>query len=166
MRITLSLAVVATALFLPGIAHGLEGEWVVLSEGATTCGEFIAEPGMQTSRMEWILGYISGRNREATSPHDRFIGRSFQQPATVIGWLQGYCRLHSLDTSESRGRSPCRFPEPRRTLIFNNRRYVAKYGTTSALFPALLGGGVVGAGFDPALACGGFLAFPERGIGL
>jgi hypothetical protein len=98
ISLSLTVVVVATALFLPGTARGVELEWLVLSDGATTCGEFIAEPGMQTVRMEWVLGYISGRNREAASPHDRFIGRSFQQPATVIGWLQSYCRLHSLDT--------------------------------------------------------------------
>jgi len=93
MLIRLSLSVLlATAFFLPGTADGLDVEWLMLSEGATTCGEFIAEPGMQNVRMEWVLGYISGRNREATSSRDRFIGRSFQQPATVIGWLQSYCR--------------------------------------------------------------------------
>src|SRR5690242_15888106 len=35
---------------------------VVLSEGASTCGEFIAEPQMQLVRLSWVLGYISGRN--------------------------------------------------------------------------------------------------------
>ena len=78
-----SVLVVATAFFLPGTARGLDvnnAEWTILSEGATTCGEFIAEPGMQGVRMEWVLGYISGRNREATSSRDRLIGSSFQQP--------------------------------------------------------------------------------------
>lgn len=70
---------------------------LVLSEGATTCGEFIAEPNMQTVRMEWVLGYLSGRNREAASPRERYVGRSFQQPATVIGWLKNYCQSHGLD---------------------------------------------------------------------
>jgi hypothetical protein len=100
IRLSWSVLVVATAFFLPGTARGLDvnnAEWTILSEGATTCGEFIAEPGMQGVRMEWVLGYISGRNREATSSRDRLIGSSFQQPATVIGWLQSYCRLHSLD---------------------------------------------------------------------
>jgi hypothetical protein len=98
--LSLNVLAVATAFFLPGTARGLDvnnAEWLMLSEGATTCGEFIAEPGMQTVRMEWVLGYISSRNREATSSRNRFIGRSFQQPATVIGSLQSYCRLHSLD---------------------------------------------------------------------
>ena len=69
----------------------------ILSEGATTCGEFVAEPSMQSARMAWVLGYISGRNREAVSPDNRTIGSSFQRPATVIAWLQHYCQLHSLD---------------------------------------------------------------------
>jgi hypothetical protein len=38
--------------------------------------------------------------------------------------------------------------------------------TMSALLPALLRGGVPMAGFDPAFAFGGFLAFPEGGVGL
>jgi hypothetical protein len=47
--------------------------------------------------MAWVLGYISGRNREAASPRDRWIGRSFDKPETVLGWLQSYCQAHSLD---------------------------------------------------------------------
>ena len=34
----------------------------ILSEGATTCGEFTTQAEMQASRMEWVLGYISGIN--------------------------------------------------------------------------------------------------------
>jgi hypothetical protein len=94
------VVVVVTTLLLPGTVRGLDvnrASFLTLSEGATTCGEFIAQPGMQVVRMEWALGYISGRNREALSPRERWVGSSFQQPNTVIGWLQSYCRSHSLD---------------------------------------------------------------------
>jgi hypothetical protein len=90
----------AAAIVAPDTAHALDvnrAPFQVLSEGATTCGEFVAQPWMQSARMEWVLGYISGRNREAISPGDRAIGSSFQQPETVIAWLQNYCRVHSLD---------------------------------------------------------------------
>lgn len=93
--------VLTTPFFLTGTARGLDinnAVWVDLSEGATTCGEFIAQPGMRAVRMEWVLGYISGRNRQANSPRERSIGSSFSQPATVIGWLQSYCRVHGLGT--------------------------------------------------------------------
>jgi hypothetical protein len=95
------LVLVVVAFSAPDVAGALDVNRVpfrTLSEGATTCGEFVAEPWMQSSRMEWVLGYISGRNREAVSPGNRIIGGSFQQPATVIAWLQNYCQFHSLDT--------------------------------------------------------------------
>jgi hypothetical protein len=47
--------------------------------------------------MEWVLGYISGRNREDVLPRERLVGSSFQRTDTVIAWLQNYCRSHSLD---------------------------------------------------------------------
>lgn len=69
----------------------------ILSEGATTCGEFVAQPGSQQAiRMEWVLGYISGANSRSIG-QDRFVGRSFEQPDTVMGWLQSYCSAHALD---------------------------------------------------------------------
>jgi len=86
--------------FLPTLAVARDvsqAPFRTLSEGATTCGEFVSQPWMQSARMEWVLGYISGRNREAISPHERNIGSSFQEPATVIAWLQNYCQVHTLD---------------------------------------------------------------------
>ena len=73
------------------------GAMANLSEGDTTCGEFVAEPLKVNARMEWVLGFLSGANSRAAPPY-KLIGRSFQQPATVVGWLQSYCALHSLDT--------------------------------------------------------------------
>ena len=75
---------------------------MILSEGATTCGEFIAQPAMQTIRMEWVLGYISGVNagisRSAkASQAETMAGQSFERTETAIGWLQGYCSAHPLD---------------------------------------------------------------------
>jgi hypothetical protein len=70
---------------------------LVLSDGATTCGEYIAEPDVRTLRAAWVLGYISGRNRQAISPQDRMIGTSFDKPAALKGWLLNYCQSHSLD---------------------------------------------------------------------
>ena len=93
--------VIAVTLWTTDTALGFDvtaAPFWSLSEGATTCGEFIAQPGtMQAVRMEWVLGYISGRNREAISPRERSVGSSLQQTDTVIGWLQSYCRSHSLD---------------------------------------------------------------------
>jgi hypothetical protein len=97
---SLIVVLVAAALLVPGAARGADAgrvPFLTLSEGVTTCGEFIAQPAMQNVRMEWVLGYISGRNREAILPSERFVGSSVQQPNTVIGWLQSYCQSHSLD---------------------------------------------------------------------
>jgi hypothetical protein len=69
----------------------------VLSEGVTTCGEYIAEPAARGVRTAWVVGYITGRNREAASPRDRLIGTSFDRPESVVGWLLSYCQTHSLD---------------------------------------------------------------------
>jgi hypothetical protein len=88
-----SAAAILAVMAASNSAHAFnvnEADWLNLSDGATTCGEFIAQPGMQAARTEWVLGYISGRNREASSPRDRFVGSSFQQPTTVIGWLTSY----------------------------------------------------------------------------
>jgi hypothetical protein len=75
---------------------------IILSEGMTTCGEFTAQPEMQVVRMEWVLGYISGVNAGLSrtadaAPTERMAGRSFQQTATAIGWLQSYCYAHPLE---------------------------------------------------------------------
>jgi hypothetical protein len=88
------LAVSTSALAVDRTDPGFE----ILSEGATTCGEYIAQPATRGARMEWVLGYISGRNREAASPRERMIGTSFDKPATIDGWLLSYCQSHSLDT--------------------------------------------------------------------
>jgi hypothetical protein len=71
--------------------------FLALSEGATTCGEYIAQPTARVSRMEWVMGYISGRNREAASPRERNIGTSYYKAETIDGWLLSYCQTHSLD---------------------------------------------------------------------
>src|SRR5215469_13308152 len=96
-----SVPTLMATILLPYAAHAFDvnrDRFYVLSEGATTCGEFVAQPQMQTIRMEWVLGYISGRNREAASPRDRLIGHSFERTDTVLGWLQSYCQTHSLNT--------------------------------------------------------------------
>jgi hypothetical protein len=99
MRAIYLSAFAMAAFWLTSAVHAFDvtrEPFYTLSEGGTTCGEFIAQPQMQTIRMEWVLGYISGRNREAASPRERFIGRSFERTDTVLGWLQSYCRSHSL----------------------------------------------------------------------
>jgi len=76
----------------------------ILSEGMATCGEFTSQPEMQGVRLSWVLGYVSGVNAglaiagsHQAAPAERMAGSSFQQPATVIGWLQSYCSVHPLD---------------------------------------------------------------------
>jgi hypothetical protein len=69
----------------------------ILSEGPSTCGEYIAEPAKRVIRMEWVLGYISGTNtRGPVAEQDA--GSSFQMPATVDGWLLSYCTSHPLES--------------------------------------------------------------------
>jgi hypothetical protein len=74
----------------------------ILSEGNTTCSEFTTQPEMQTIRLAWILGFISGINASfARSPQsaaaERMAGRSAQRTETITGWLQSYCAAHPLD---------------------------------------------------------------------
>jgi hypothetical protein len=100
-RSTFLTALTVATTVLPFAARAIDVSrepFYTLGEGATTCGEFVAQPQMQTIRTEWVLGYISGRNREAASPGGRLIGRSFGRTDTVLGWLQSYCQAHSFDT--------------------------------------------------------------------
>lgn len=78
-----------------GAVHA-QHQAAILSEGATTCGEYTAEPAKEMLRASWVLGYISGANSRSPMP-EAFAGSSFQMPATVIGWLQSYCTAHPLD---------------------------------------------------------------------
>jgi len=81
---------------IPSMVYSQE-PYMVLSDGASTCGEYVAEPQNRELRVEWVLGYISGLNAGATGM-GRLAGKSFQKPSTVDGWLQSYCTSHSLDT--------------------------------------------------------------------
>jgi hypothetical protein len=76
---------------------GLPGHpFLVLSDGQSTCGEYIAEPAKRGFRTEWVLGYISGANSRGL-PAEAHAGSSFQMPATVDGWLLSYCTSHPLE---------------------------------------------------------------------
>jgi hypothetical protein len=81
---------------IPRFGNSAPVDIAVLSEGASTCGEYMQEPEKQEIRMEWVLGYITGVNSRAPSP-ESIVGSSFQMPATVIGWLRSYCSYHPLD---------------------------------------------------------------------
>jgi hypothetical protein len=70
---------------------------MILSNGQITCGEFLSDnPQTQSADAEWVLGYISGRNRESP-PGSRFVGTSFRTPESITAWLQNYCRTHALN---------------------------------------------------------------------
>jgi hypothetical protein len=70
--------------------------YFLLSEGSTTCGEYIAQPELKAARLEWVLGYISGRNRESRGA-ERMAGTTLKMPATTVVWLEHYCPAHALD---------------------------------------------------------------------
>src|SRR5580658_9664411 len=78
-------------------ADTADGPFMVLSNGQITCGEFLTDaPRTQSADTEWVLGYVSGRNR-GSPPGSRNAGISFTAPDSVTAWLQNYCRTHSLD---------------------------------------------------------------------
>jgi hypothetical protein len=81
---------------IPRFGNSTPVQVAILSEGASTCGEYIQEPQKQAIRMEWVLGYISGVNSRTSLPEST-AGSSFQMPATVIGRLQSYCSSHPLE---------------------------------------------------------------------
>jgi hypothetical protein len=66
----------------------------VLGEGTATCGDFLSQPTMQSVRLEWVLGYISGRNAEAPLPVEKMIGRNLHDAQTPFVWLQNYCQAN------------------------------------------------------------------------
>ena len=70
------------------------GPALILSEGTTTCGSFIAEPSRQTIRVAWILGYMTGANSRAVAPY-KTVGEGFQDSDTIKGWLLSYCGGHA-----------------------------------------------------------------------
>jgi hypothetical protein len=51
---------------------------------------------MQTDGLACVLGYLSGRNREAHGA-ERMAGTSLKMPATTLGWLQHCCAAHALE---------------------------------------------------------------------
>ena len=70
---------------------------LVLSNGQITCGEFLADnERTQNADIEWVLGYISGRNQEAPAG-SQMAGASFTTVEPVKVWLQNYCRNHPFN---------------------------------------------------------------------
>ena len=99
--ITVSVAVSCAMLFSltagTNAAETSGGAYMILSNGQITCGEFLADsPHSQSTDMEWVLGYISGRNREAPVG-SRMAGISFTVGDSVTAWLQNYCQTHALN---------------------------------------------------------------------
>jgi hypothetical protein len=100
MRDLQGLALYLVLLTVPDSAQALDVNatpLAVLGDGSTTCGEFTAIPGLQDAKTQWVLGYISGRNKEGQTPQERKIGLSLRKPGTALGWLQSYCNSHSLN---------------------------------------------------------------------
>ena len=78
-------------------ANPLAESYSVLSNGYITCGEFLSDnPGSQAADAVWVLGYITGRNRDSPAG-SRNAGTSFTAPSSVTAWLQNYCQTHALD---------------------------------------------------------------------
>lgn len=84
---------VATAI----AADNPDQPYIVLSNGQTTCGEYLKDTELQVRvDVEWVLGYISGVNRFAPA-NTRMAGSSYREPEAVTAWLANYCRAHALD---------------------------------------------------------------------
>src|ERR1700722_9956080 len=78
-------------------ADNSDSGFMVLSNGMITCGEFLSDNLVsQQTAAEWVLGYISGRNRES-SQGSRLVGTSFTRIESVTAWVQNYCRNHAPD---------------------------------------------------------------------
>jgi hypothetical protein len=75
-----------------------DAPFFAVGDATTTCGEFTAQPEATEKRLDWVLGYISGRNREALGSERETGDPSLKMPATVLGWLESYCGSHALDT--------------------------------------------------------------------
>jgi hypothetical protein len=72
-------------------------EWLGLSSATRTCGDFVLDSReAQYTDLGWMLGYISGRNREAPVG-SRTVGRSYTTAMPVLIWVQNYCRKHPFD---------------------------------------------------------------------
>jgi hypothetical protein len=97
---------VAWALAMPCVPADAQSdppvnrEFLVLSDGATQCGEFVTSSRADQAHMtEWVLGFISGLNAGSAGRH-RLIGHDYDVHA-IPGWLDSYCRSHALDTLEN-----------------------------------------------------------------
>jgi hypothetical protein len=95
-----SAALVAILLMLTAGANADEtadAPSLVLSNGIITCGDFLADNrNTQELDASWVLGYISGRNRNSPDGY-RTAGSSYTTSASITAWLQNYCRGHALD---------------------------------------------------------------------
>jgi hypothetical protein len=102
MAVKPALAAISISMLLgfarsTNAVEAFSGVSMVLSNGTITCGEFLSDsPPTQAADTEWVLGYISGRNRES-SVGSRMAGASFTAPQSVTAWLQNHCRTHPLD---------------------------------------------------------------------
>lgn len=88
----------AAAFFLTGLpAYALDnGPFFVLPGGANTCGDFLDQTQGRFSDVEWIFGYISGINSQA-SRGQRYTGQSLPSPETAEVWVENYCHAHPLN---------------------------------------------------------------------
>jgi hypothetical protein len=88
----LKLFLILALFALPLTAEAMPSQ--VLGEGIASCKEFLSEPNMQSVRLEWVLGYISGENNQSTE--GRLTGRSLKNEQTPLSWLQAYCQSNPL----------------------------------------------------------------------
>ena len=59
------------------------------------CVQFLSDNYLQqTIELEWMLGYITGRNREASNISERILGHGLGDINADFVWLKRYCGEH------------------------------------------------------------------------
>jgi hypothetical protein len=101
MRVMLFAALLSVvALPVPSLAGSFppgDQTFSVLSDGATTCGEFVAaNQNDRAGMLEWVFGFLSGLNAGSAGKM-RYVGHTMRAPQTVSVWLTSYCEQHALD---------------------------------------------------------------------
>jgi hypothetical protein len=100
MRVIITAAI---ALFLATSARATEPQYLVLGNGAQSCGTWIEDRRTNNDIWRddrtWILGYITGINYALaiTGKKNGVLGRN-DDPTALVAWMDNYCATHPLDT--------------------------------------------------------------------
>jgi len=84
------------------LTSGAWGDWAIKGEGNFSCPEYVSEKQINGAKLyssiSWVQGFITGVNYQRATGVDThsFVGQDFA-PASMVGWLENYCRENPQD---------------------------------------------------------------------